>query len=650
MTGVYKNLLSPFQLGSVRLKNRIIFRPHRTNLAHSGRVSETLTAYYQARANGGCGAVIVGEISYHPGDRPYEKMIEAYTPAGVDDLKRLAETLKSAGAAVFAQVNHRGFQSHGAISRLPTWGPVPVSDVVYGEVCRKMGPEEIREVSDSLAQGAEALKEAGFDGIEIGMGSDSLLRQFLSPLTNTRDDDYGGDLAGRLRFPLEIIRAVRDAVGPNYPVGPVFCLDEMFYGALDREEALQAAMRLQESGLVDFFCTTVGTYYNLHLVRASMHHSRGFNLDLAASLKEKVSLPVAVGNRITTPETAEEALYSKRADMISWRRPLICDPDLPKKIQEGRESEITACVYDNQSCIGRTNRDRSIGCIQNPWTGRESKKPKDQKADKRKKVVVVGAGPAGLEAAYCAALRGHNVLIFEEQDEPGGQARLAGLQPGRSELGDMVGRMTVRLERIGAPIFYGREMDAASIMAQEPDAVILALGSFPNPAPVPGIYGPPEVLTVRDVLEEKYPVGKNVLLIDEDGHYKAALTAVFIADRGSRVEMVTSELFIGLDLAPQGDLNFIRGQLDSRGVAIHCDQLVTAINGTVVETINKHTGAARKWSGYDAVVAAMGQVPNDSLYKELKAMGLNVMRAGDCVAPRRIDSAVREGAFAGLEV
>lgn len=650
MTESYPKLLSPIDVGSIRLRNRIVFRAHRTNLAGSGRVSEALTAYYQARARGGCGAVVVGDITFHPGDRPYEKMIEVYTEDGASDLEQLAQTVKADGASAFAQVVHRGFQSHGAISRLPLWGPVPTADVVYGEVCHKMGTDEISEVTDALAQGAAVIKQKCFDGVVVSIGPNSLLRQFLSPLTNSRDDEYGGDTAGRLRFSLDVLTAIREAVGLDFPVCVDLCLDEMFYGALGPEEALDVARRLDASGLVDLFFTTVGTYYNLNLARASMHHPAGLTLERVAALKEAVSRPVAAGNRISSPHMAEEVLSLGRADLIAWQRPLICDPELPNKLMEGREAQIVDCVYDNQGCVGRTNRDRTIGCVRNPWAGDESKQHAWPRSEAARRVVVIGAGPAGMEAAHVAATRGHDVQLFEGEDEPGGQLRLARRQPGRAELGEVVNQMSARLERSGIRVRYGCRLDAAAVLELQPEVVILAAGSSPHPQPVPGEYGPPGVISVQDLIGEIHPVGKRVLIIDEDGHFKAPLAALLLADRGNRVEMMTSELFVGLDLAGQGDLSFMRQQLDSRGIPIHCDQVVSAIRGTEVETLNKHTGATHTWSGYDTVVTAMRQVPADNLYKALKGKGFCLLRAGDCVAPRRMDAAIREGHLAGLKV
>ncbi|MBW2618688.1 MAG: FAD-dependent oxidoreductase [Deltaproteobacteria bacterium] len=649
---VWEKLLSPLNLGSQRTRNRVAFCAHRTNLAGKGEVSEALAAYYWQRAQGGCGLIVVGELTLHPSDRPYQKMIQIQAGADLSGLKDLVRQLHQQETLLLAQLNHRGFQSHGLINRRPVWGPGALADVVHGEVSQPMDQEEIQELTGAFAQAAVRLREIGFDGLEVSLGSESLLRQFLSPLSNHRQDDYGGELTGRLRFPLEVLGAVRKAVGRDFPLGVELCLDEVFYGALSLEESLSAAQEIEKQGLADFFNTAIGTYYNLYLTQASMHHPPGLTLDKAAALKEAVSLPVMAGNRIRGPEEAEETLATGKADLIGWVRPLICDPELPNKIVEGRAGEITRCVYDNQGCVGRSAADRSVGCIQNPWAGRELDRPaaRPSSSGRSKRVVVIGAGPGGLAAGLALAEAGHEVAIYEREAVPGGQLRLARLGAGRAEIGGVIDNLVRGLERLETPILTGREMDEESILAETPDGLILATGSFPRPRPVPGDYGPPGVLNVWQALDQSQPVGERVLLIDEDGGHRATATAEFLAGQGKQVDILTSELFIGLDLAPTGDLFGIRQRLLAGGVRFICDKIVSQVQGSKVTAVDKFSGEVAVYDDYQTIVLVMGNQPDDRLYQALKGRLPAVFRVGDCVAPRKIDAAIREGSQVALKI
>jgi mycofactocin system FadH/OYE family oxidoreductase 2 len=648
----FRTLHSPITIGSQTIKNRIAFLAHRTNLAGKGRVSDALMAYYRERARGGAGLIIVGELTVHPNDRPYEKMIELYADGVHDGLRRLVYAGRAEGALVFGQLKHRGFQSQGAISRQALWGPGPLSDVVHGELCKAMEPEDIDELTASFARGAERLLDAGFEGLEVDIGEDSLLRQFLSPLTNHRTDDYGRDASGRLRLAIEVLQSVRKVAGGRVLVGVRLCLDEIFWGSVTLEDSLQAARELERLGLADFFNTTVGTFYNLHLVQASMHNPEGLTLEKAAALKAAIQAPVFGGNRIHTPEFAERALEQGQVDVIGWIRPLICDPDLPKKSLLGELHEAVFCVSDNQNCVGRTSRIKPIGCIQNPWAGRELERPHSaaREAAKRKTVLVAGAGPGGLQAALTAALQGHHVTVYEKANEPGGQIRLARLGAGRAPIWGVVENLVRRLKRLDVPILTNRLMDAESILAEGPDAVVLAIGSYPDPKPVAGNYGPPAVLNVWQALEMSYPVGKRVLLIDENGGHQATAAAEFLADQGRKVDIMTSEPFVGWELAATGDLYLTRQRLLQKGGRFFADRIALEIQSNVVIACDKFTEETFSIEGYETIVLAMGNIPNDELYKDIKGRLPIVRRVGDCVAPRKIDMAILEGGKAALSL
>ncbi|MFH0821152.1 MAG: FAD-dependent oxidoreductase, partial [Pseudomonadota bacterium] len=509
------------------------------------------------------------------------------------------------------------------------------------------------------------LVEAGFDGIEIDVGETGILRQFLSPLTNHRTDEYGGDLPGRLRLTTEVLEAIRARIDKDIPVGIRLCLDEVFWGALAIEDATAAAEILENHGLTDFFNTAIGTYYNLHLTRASMHTPEGFTIDRVSMLKSKVNVPVFAANRLHTPELAEQVLSAGQADLIGWVRPLICDPYLPAKLASGDTDEVVHCVSDNQNCLSRTSRLKPIGCIQNPWAGREIERPAgltaacsnttaptpDPCRSKTRcglRVMVVGAGPAGLQAALTAARLGHETVLYERESEAGGQVRLARLGAGRAAIWGVVENLTRRLRKAGVEVLTDSPMDCPAILSERPDVVIVTVGSFPDPKPIRGNYAEPMVLNVWQALRRPELVGERVLLLDGDGHHKATATAEYLADLGRKVDIMTSEPFVGMDLAGTGDLYLTRQRLLQKGVSFLPDRTVLEIDGTTLLVADKFTEKESTVTGYDTVVSIMGNIPDETLYLELKGHGMKVLRAGDCVAPRRIDMAVLEGNRAGL--
>ncbi len=641
----FETLLSPLNLGRARVRNRVAFCAHRTNLAGKGTISDALIAYYAERAKGGCGLVIVGEFSIHPNDRPYEKMIHLHRGSETPRLEKLAERIHEQNSLVFAQLTHRGFQSQGVISRMPIWGPEPTADIAHGEMCKAMENSDFEELVASFSRAATSLEQAGFDGLEIDVGEDSLLRQFLSPLTNHRQDRYGVNFQGRMKLTEEVLQGVKQAVGTGFPVGIRLCLDEMFWNALTLEDSLNAARELESLGLVDFFNTTVGTYYNFHQARASMHHPMALTLDMVSTLKQAVSVPVFAGNRMPIPERVEEALKQGKADLVGWVRPLICDPWLPRKLYEGKIDEIVYCVSDNQNCVGKVAQIKPISCILNPRAGRETFGLGEHSSTgtSSKRVIVVGAGPAGLESALTAAKRGHHVTVYESENEPGGQLRLARIGPGRSEIWGVIENLTRQLEKWRVTVLTRSPLDAATVIDLSPDVVIVATGSYPDPRPVRGKYGPPTVLNVWDVLKGTYQIGQKVLLVDEDGHYRALSTAEFLADRNRNVDIMTGEPFVGMDLAPIGDLFLIRQRLLKKGVRFIPDTVVLEIRGTRAVVADKFTEQISETADYDTIVLALGNVCEDRLYRELKGRVPALYKVGDCVAPRKIDTAIMDG-------
>jgi mycofactocin system FadH/OYE family oxidoreductase 2 len=642
----FRYLFSPLKIGSVVVPNRIHFAPHMTNYAENNLISDRHIDYYLERTKGGCGLITTEEMGVHPTDHPYDKLVDAYEPETIPGFLKLTRAIHEYDGKIFAQLNHNGMQGDSKISRLPVWGPSAGKDPIFRETCKEMEIEDIKECIEYFAKSALNAVEGGFDGIEIQLGHSSLVRQFLSPLTNHREDEYGGNFENRMRFALEVNTAVRKVVGKDFTLGVRLNADEMHpRGGLTHEDAKKIAICFDKASNLDFMDLSIGTFYNLYLVEGSMHTPLAYTAPLAAGIRSVINLPVFCTNRINDPHLAEKILEDGQADMIGMVRALICDPELPNKSMEGRIEDIRNCIACNQGCIGRMGLGHKLGCLHNPAVGREKKLGMGTlvPSEKPKRVVVIGAGPAGLEVARVAALRKHKVSLFEKEKEVGGQNIIAGKAAGRQEITGVTRWLVSQLNKLEFDLHLGVEADEKMILGEKPDVVVIATGSFPKTAPFPGEYSSPEVVTTIDILNETVETGARVLLLDLDGHHQATGTAELLADQGKKVHMLTSSLFIGSALGPLQDLFLTRQRLARKGVTFTPDIAVLEIQGTMVKGLNVYSNEIFDFEGYDTIVLAAGNVANDSLYFDLKGKVKEVYRVGDCVAPRKTDMAIIEG-------
>ena len=454
----HKYLWTPLQLGPVTTRNRIVFSAHLTNYARDGRPTEQHAAYYAARAAGGAGLIITEEHSTHPTDWPYEKLIHGFHRDVIPGYRRITDAVHRHRVPIFAQINHNGGQASSMFSRLPVWAPSPVADPLFREVPKAVTLAEIDEIVAGYALVAEHCAEGGFDGIELQCSHSSIVRGFLSPATNKRTDEYGGSLENRARLLVQIVEAVRRVIGNRLALGVRLCGDELIENGTTIDEAVRVAEIVEATGHVDYINTSIGVATaSLFMIEASMHIPPGYAMFIPSAIRKAVDLPVVGVGRFKDPLQAERALAEGHCDLVGVVRGQIADPDFAVKARAGATDEIRLCLSCNQECVGRMGLNRWLGCIENPRTGREHEWATTQHVSispTPKNVMVVGAGPAGLQAAIAAARNGHRVTVYEKESVAGGQVRWAASVPNRAEFGDMIRNQLNECKRLGVEVIY----------------------------------------------------------------------------------------------------------------------------------------------------------------------------------------------------
>lgn len=646
----YRYLFSPLRVGRLVVRNRIVFSAHLTNYAEDGLPSAQHAAYYAARAEGGTGLIITEEHSTHPTDWPYEKLIHGYRPEVVPGYRRITSAVHAHDVPILAQLNHNGGQASGMYSRLPVWAPSPVPDPMFREVPKAIDTREIAEVVAGYGTVAGHCAAGGFDGVELQCSHSSIVRGFLSPATNRRTDRYGGDVAGRARILTEIIDTVREAIGRDRVLGVRICGDELIEGGITIDEAVEVARIVEASGKVDYINTSIGVATaTLYMIEASMAIPPGYALFVANAIRRAVRLPVIGVGRIKDPVQADRALAEGHCDLVGVVRGQIADPDFAAKARSGHGNDIRTCLSCNQECVGRMGLNRWLGCIENARTGTESV-PLPAPRPRHKRVLVVGGGPAGLQAASTAARRGHHVTLFERAPATGGQVASAATVPNRAEFLDVVRNLLAECQRYGVDIKTGAEATAGLLRAEAPDAVVLATGARPaSPHWAGDLY---RVVDVRDVLEGRAAPDGHVLVVDDLGFHQATSVAELLADRGCRVEITTPAMVVGQDLGVTLDSETFLARAYAKHIALSTDEVVMSAaacgSGGVRLQILRHTTGITGERAYDWVVCATHQEPEDTLWHELRGAPFEVHRAGDCLTPRRAHAAVIEGHRVGV--
>jgi 2,4-dienoyl-CoA reductase (NADPH2) len=638
----YPRLFSPLHLGPVTLANRLVFAAHLTNYAEDGRPSAQHAAYYAARAEGGAGLIITEEHSTHPTDWPYEKLIHGFHPDVLEGYGRITGAVHQYGTPIFAQINHNGGQASSMYSRRAVWAPSPVADPLFREVPHEVTDSEIAEIVAGYADVAARCVSGGFDGIELQCSHSSIVRGFLSPATNRRSDRWGGNLENRARLLLEVVAAVRDAIGPGHALGVRLCGDELIDGGTRLEDAVAVAQMVEATGHVDYLNTSIGVATaTLFMIEASMAVRPGYALFIPSAIRAAVSLPVIGVGRFKDPLQAERALSEGHCDLVGVVRGQIADADFARKAKSGRAEETRLCLSCNQECVGRMGLNRWLGCIENPRTGREAEWSAPRRAARRRRAVIIGGGPAGLQCAATAAARGHEVLLFDSRERFGGMVAVAATASGRAEFGDLTRNLESEARRSGASLHAATSVDVDMVSSWAPDVVVLATGSLPQRPWWESGEGVP-VVDVGTLLGSGHAIAGAVLVVDELGFHHATSTAEWLAARGATVTVATPGLVVGQDLGVTLDMESWWTRAKAAGIAQWTSTMVTSNTAEGVGLQNVLTGTTRT-EIFDAIVLATPGRGNRELEGALLHRGFDVRVIGDARAPRRAHAAVLDG-------
>jgi 2,4-dienoyl-CoA reductase (NADPH2) len=666
----FVKLFESITINRLRIKNRIVMPAMALFYTNNYTFSDRYKAFYRERATGGVGLMIIGPVAIDKvGSNPF--MPGLFDDSYVGPFREFnVELQRDTDAKIGIQLMQQGRYASAHMTGITPIAPSAIPSPLTREVPREMTKDDIEEVKEAFAKSAMRAQEAGFDYIELIAAGGYLIGEFLSPVTNQRTDEYGNSIEKRMRFGVEVIKKVREAIGEDFAMGIRVSGHDYMKGGNTVNESALFCTEAKKAG-VDSINVT-GGWHETNVPQITSEVPPGAYLYLARAIKEKVGLPVSASNRLGDPVLAEKALRSGAADMICWGRPLIADPELPKKVKAGKLNEIVPCISCNQGCLDSIFSGSSVYCVLNPRVGREADS-NIKKAKAKKRIFVAGGGPTGMEFALIASQRGHDVSLYEQADKLGGQINLIGAIPGKKEYLNAVLSLKNCIESSDIKVILKTRLTAEMVKKEKPDLLVVASGAKPAKLDIRGIDRP-NVVNAWDVLNGNVPdIGKQVVIIGGGG--TGCETALFIAN----LDVLSAEAFAFLAYHSADDINRLREMLYRSGRTITVLEILDRlaenvgisnrwsliknlklmgvnlrpgikilsieVNAVIVETNNEKESIPA-----DTIVIAAGTIPVNDLTRELTQDGIEVITIGDAREPRKIADAIMEGFDTALKI
>jgi 2,4-dienoyl-CoA reductase-like NADH-dependent reductase (Old Yellow Enzyme family)/thioredoxin reductase len=657
----YNNIFQPLELRHRTLDNRIVFGAHTANMSELGLPGERHRAYYEERAIGGAAMIVVEPMPVHATAVLTRGNFRHCDDEVIPHFRTITDAVHQHGSTILQQLYHVGQHGDSDLSFMPHWGPSGLQSYHDSDGSHAMRESEILEVIDCFTNAARRCQAAGFDGVDLFAAYNALLDQFWTPWSNKRDDRWGGSLENRCRLSISIVNSIREACGEDFIIGMSISHSEETPYLMTLEQLQEVIALHDATGNVDYVSCGAGNYIDYDRLMATFVYGEKQGVPLAKALKSVVShAKITAECHIRTPENADYTIASGDSDLVSIVRGQIADPHWVNKTRDNRHDDIRGCISCNQMCWGRRSRDYWISCLINPSAGREFEWGGDRfdKAAQARNVLVVGGGPAGMEAARVAAERGHKVTLAEALGDLGGQFRLAGLAPRRGQITELIGWYLRQFERLGVEVRYFTPMDENDIVDFGADEVVLATGSMPdglarqrwlpNAEQLPGLENG-NVYACEEVLRDQAELGKSVIVIDEGGNWRGTGTAWYLADRGHEVTIVTPDPMIGKELARTTSDFQIRAALTKLGARFVLESIITHWHGDRAEIRSLLDGSSSEIAASAIVTATTNSVFNE-VELALAETDVRFHVIGDAAAPRQAPYAFHDGRKIGLQL